>query len=37
MALQGAFVEYDHVIQTFPADGANQPLNVSPLPRRTWR
>ena len=37
MALQSAFVEYDEVIQTLAADAAAQPLDVSPLPRRTWR
>ena len=30
------FVEYDQVIQTLPSDAANQPFNMSPLPRGTW-
>jgi len=37
MALQSAFLEYDEVIQTLPADATNHPLDVSPLSRRTWR
>src|SRR3954468_23549924 len=37
MALQSPFIEHDEVIQTLSADAANQALDVSPLPRRTWR
>jgi len=28
--------EYDHVVETFPADRADQPLDVRILPRRSW-
>src|SRR5438874_6091979 len=27
--------EYDHVVETFPSDRADQPLNVRVLPRRS--
>src|ERR1035438_6771292 len=33
-APQTGFVEYDHMIQAFPPNGADQPLDISPLPRR---
>jgi hypothetical protein len=33
MVLEGAFIEYDQVIQTLPPDAVNQPFNVTPLPR----
>ena len=29
---QVRFTEHDHVVQAFPADRANEPLNVSVLP-----
>jgi hypothetical protein len=31
-AAQVRLTEYDHVVQAFPADRANEPLNVSVLP-----
>ena len=35
--VQAAFVEDDDVIQTFPAKGADDALDVCSLPWRTWR
>lgn len=30
-------MEHDHVVQTLAAEGADQPFDVRPLPRRSWR
>ena len=32
-----ALVQDDDVVQTFPADGSDNPLDISILPRRSWR
>jgi len=34
---QGSLAEYDHMIQALAADRADQPFDVSPLPRRPRR
>ena len=34
---QVLLVEYDHMVQTFAADGANQPLDEGILPGSAWR
>src|ERR1035438_2675017 len=34
---QVLLVEHDHVVQTFAADGADQPLGEGILPRGAWR
>jgi hypothetical protein len=34
---QVLLVEHDHVVQTFAADGADQPLDEGILPGRMWR
>ena len=30
---QRAFIEHDHMIETFPPDGADDPFHIGPLPR----
>ena len=37
MPVQGRFVENDHMVQTFAANGADHPFDVRTLPRRSWR
>src|SRR6266481_1917373 len=37
VAIQVSFTEYDHVIQTLPANAADQPLDIGSLPRRPGR
>src|SRR5215813_5563297 len=32
-----SFVEDDHVVETFPANAADEAFRVSILPRRVWR
>src|SRR5215471_498676 len=34
---QAGFTENDHVIQALPPNGADHPLDVRTLPRRSWR
>ena len=34
---QAGFTEDDHVIQALPPNGADHPLDVGTLPRRSWR
>jgi hypothetical protein len=36
-SMQRAFAEDDDMIQTLAANRPNQPFNVCPLPRRSWR
>src|SRR5687767_8425239 len=36
-AVQGAFAEDDHMIQTLATNGADEPLHIGPLPGRAWR
>jgi len=36
-AVQGAFAEDDHMIQTLAPNGADEPLHIGPLPGRAWR
>ena len=35
--VQRSFAEHDHLIQALAADRADQPFDVRPLPRRSWR
>jgi hypothetical protein len=37
VARQVGFTEYDYVIQAFPPNGADQPLDVGSLPGRPGR
>jgi hypothetical protein len=37
VAVQAGFVENEDVIQTHPANGADDPLDINALPWRTWR
>src|SRR6516162_7871242 len=36
-AAERAFIEHDHMVETFPPNGANHPFHVRPLPRRARR
>src|SRR5215469_12486845 len=35
VARQSGFTEYDHMIQALPPNGADRPLDIGSLPRRT--
>lgn len=35
--VKAAFVEYDDVVQALAANGSDDPLDISTLPRRAWR
>lgn len=35
MTIQAPFTEHDYVVQALAADGADDPFDISPLPRRT--
>jgi hypothetical protein len=37
VAGQAGFTEHDHVIQALPPNGADRPLDIGSLPRRTGR
>jgi hypothetical protein len=37
IAGQAPLVEDNHVIQTFPANGPDDPFHIRALPRRAWR
>jgi hypothetical protein len=36
-SMQREFAEYDDMIQALAANGPDEPFDVGPVPRRSWR